>query len=77
MISKPIDQITTEDIAALCDHDGAYESLTLEFKRELPGRDDRTGYRFSDQREALANLVVHDLLDASGYHSAHQLTLVD
>jgi hypothetical protein len=34
MINKPFDQIVAADIAELCEH-GAYESLMLEFKREL------------------------------------------
>lgn len=41
MIAKPLDQITPADIAELCAHGGAYESLALELKRELPGRDGR------------------------------------
>ncbi len=41
MITKPLDQVTAADIAELCAQGGAYEGLTLEFKRELPGRDGR------------------------------------
>jgi hypothetical protein len=39
MITKPFEQISATDIADLCAHDGTYESLTLEFKQELPNRD--------------------------------------
>jgi predicted HTH transcriptional regulator len=39
MITKPIEQITAADISELCCNGGAYESQTLEFKRELPNRD--------------------------------------
>jgi hypothetical protein len=39
MISKPIDQIKASDIDELCARGGAYEDLTLEFKRELSSRD--------------------------------------
>jgi Schlafen, AlbA_2 len=41
MINKPIDQITAEDIGALCLNGGAYEGLTLEFKRELSRKNNR------------------------------------
>src|SRR6266498_5629451 len=41
LLAKPFDQITATDIAYRCDNGGAYESLGLEFKRELPGRDSR------------------------------------
>jgi hypothetical protein len=41
MITKPLDQVTAADVADLCAQGGAYEGLTLEFKRELPGRDGR------------------------------------
>ncbi len=41
MLSKPISEIKSKDIADLCARGGAYESGTLEFKRELPGRDGR------------------------------------
>jgi len=36
MLTKPIDQIVASDVQALCDR-GAYESESLEFKRDLPG----------------------------------------
>jgi predicted HTH transcriptional regulator len=41
LLTKPFDQITAADIHALCENGGAYESLVLEFKRELPSRDSR------------------------------------
>jgi hypothetical protein len=41
MLSKAFDQITPDDIADLCARGGAYESVALEFKRELPGRNGR------------------------------------
>ena len=34
-----MDQVTVADIHELRAHGGAYEGLTLEFKRELPGRE--------------------------------------
>lgn len=41
MLTKPFDQITAADIADLCINGGAYESLVLEFKCELSGREGR------------------------------------
>jgi hypothetical protein len=41
LLTKPLDQIIAADIAELCANGGAYESILLEFKRELPGRDGR------------------------------------
>ena len=38
VLTKPLDQITWLDIEQLCAHGGAYESQTLEFKRDLPNR---------------------------------------
>jgi hypothetical protein len=41
LLTKPLDKIIAADVAELCANGGAYESLLLEFKRELSGRDGR------------------------------------
>lgn len=63
MISKPLDQITPEDIADLYAR-GAYESQILEFKQELPGERGRpdpwiTGGNFTNYaRDRLSREIV-------------------
>jgi hypothetical protein len=64
MIDKPLDQIAASDITELTDHGGAHESVTLEFKQELPGRDGRadpwlTGREFTSYaRDSIFREVV-------------------
>jgi len=61
MIQKRLADITAADIQALTDN-GACETVTLEFKRDLPGGGDEAKKEFLADVSALANTSGGDLL---------------
>lgn len=70
MINKPLDEITSIDIEALVTNSTS-ESITLEYKRELPGTTDADKKEFLADVSALANTSGGDLLfgiqESDGY----------
>jgi predicted HTH transcriptional regulator len=61
VLDKPLQEVTGADIQALVDA-GVAESRRLEFKEQLPGRDDKGLVEFCKDVTALANAQGGDLL---------------
>jgi predicted HTH transcriptional regulator len=61
MINSPLSSLVEEDLQRLCE-DRAVESQTLDFKRTIPGKDDRSKNEFLKDVCAFANGNGGDLL---------------
>lgn len=61
MLSRPINEVTEGDLKALVANKTS-ESQTLDFKKELPGRDERARHEFCADVCALANASGGDLI---------------